>query len=115
MQSESWMIQTSQRKMTIAVLRKGEAMMLIDSEKVHGHLIEYAYNHQHEFGFHWGDIIKFTPSQVADILAKMPTIEPPTTTWLGSYTPYTCEHCGFHVDSKTRYCPECGRKASNYE
>lgn len=90
-------------------------MRLIDSEKVHGHLIEYAYNHQHEFGFHWGDIIKFTPSQVADILAKMPTIEPPTTTWLGSYTPYTCEHCGFHVDSKTRYCPDCGRRASNYE
>lgn len=37
-----------------------------------------------------------------------------TTTWLGSYTPYQCEKCGFHVDSKTRYCPECGRKAVNY-
>lgn len=45
----------------------------------------------------------------------MPTIEQPVTTWLGSYTPYTCEHCGFHVDSKTRYCPECGRRATNYE
>lgn len=38
-----------------------------------------------------------------------------TTTWLGSYSPYQCEHCGFHVDSKTRFCPECGRKASNYD
>lgn len=37
------------------------------------------------------------------------------TAWLGSYTPYTCEKCGFHVDSKTRYCPDCGRRASNYE
>ena len=38
-----------------------------------------------------------------------------TTTWLGSYTPYTCKHCGFHVDSKTRFCPECGRRAVNYD
>lgn len=41
-----------------------------------------------------------------------PTIEPPTTTWLGSYSPYTCEKCGYHVDSKTRYCPDCGRRAA---
>lgn len=33
------------------------------------------------------------------------------TTWLGNYSPYTCERCGFHVDSKTKYCPECGKKA----
>ena len=38
-----------------------------------------------------------------------------TTTWLGSYSPYTCEKCGFHVDSKTRYCPDCGRRADNYD
>ena len=37
--------------------------------------------------------------------------EIPTTTWIGSYSPYQCEKCGFHVDSKTNYCPECGRKA----
>lgn len=35
------------------------------------------------------------------------------TTWLGDFSPYTCEHCGFHVDSRTKYCPECGRKAVN--
>jgi hypothetical protein len=34
-----------------------------------------------------------------------------TTTWLGDFSPYTCKHCGFHVDSMTKYCPECGRKA----
>lgn len=38
-------------------------------------------------------------------------IHPLTTTWLGSYSPYTCKHCGYHVDSRTKYCPECGRKA----
>ena len=34
-----------------------------------------------------------------------------TTKWLGDFSPYTCQHCGFHVDSMTKYCPECGRKA----
>lgn len=38
-----------------------------------------------------------------------------TTTWLGDFSPYQCEKCGYHVDSKTRYCPDCGRRASNYE
>ena len=37
-----------------------------------------------------------------------------TTTWLGNYCPYRCEHCGRYVDSKERYCPNCGRKAVNY-
>ena len=36
------------------------------------------------------------------------------TTWLGSYSPYTCEKCGKHADSKTPYCSFCGRKAVNY-
>ena len=37
------------------------------------------------------------------------------TTWLGDFSPYQCKHCGRYVDSKTRYCPECGRRASNYD
>lgn len=53
--------------------------------------------------------------EIKERLDDAPTIEPPTTTWLGSYSPYTCEKCGYHVDSKTRYCPNCGRKASNYD
>ena len=44
-----------------------------------------------------------------------PTIEPPTTTWLNPYSPYTCQHCGKHTDSKTPFCAWCGRRASNYE
>lgn len=37
------------------------------------------------------------------------------TTWLGNFCPYRCGHCGRYVDSKERYCPNCGRKAVNYE
>ncbi len=48
---------------------------MIDSGNVHGYLLEYAYAHQADLGFRLGDIIKFTPSQVADILAKMSTID----------------------------------------
>ena len=43
------------------------------------------------------------------------TIEPPTTTWLGDFCPYKCEHCGHYSDSKTPYCAWCGRKAVNYD
>ena len=38
-----------------------------------------------------------------------------TTTWLGSYCPYTCQYCGKHTDSKTPYCAWCGRRATNYD
>ena len=37
------------------------------------------------------------------------------TSWLGDFTPYVCEHCGKHTDSKTPYCAWCGRKATNYD
>ena len=36
------------------------------------------------------------------------------TTWLGDFSPYQCEKCGKHTDSKTPYCAWCGRRASNY-
>ena len=38
-----------------------------------------------------------------------------TTTWLGNYCPYRCEHCGHYSDSKTPFCAWCGRRASNYD
>lgn len=50
--------------------------------------------------------------EIKERLDATPTIEPPTTTWLGDFSPYTCKHCGYHVDSKTRYCPDCGRRAA---
>lgn len=91
---------------------KGKAMKLTDCEKVHGYLIEYAYAHQSELGFRWGDIIKYTPRQVSEILAKMPNIEPKTAHWIGEHTPFRCSNmeCGHYSDSKTPYCPYCGKK-----
>ena len=50
-----------------------------------------------------------------DALKYANEAEQNTTTWLGDYCPYRCEHCGRYVDSKERYCPNCGRKAVNYE
>lgn len=47
-------------------------------------------------------------------IALQPEIEPPTTIWVGSYSPYHCMNCGKHVDSMTPYCPFCGHKAVNY-
>ena len=44
-----------------------------------------------------------------------PTMYRLETTWLGSYSPYQCKHCGRYVDSKERYCPDWGRRASNYD
>ena len=61
-------------------------------------------------------------SEIPKLINEQPTIKlqatarkQPTTTWLGDFSPYTCKHCGYHVDSRTKYCPECGRKASNYD
>lgn len=48
-------------------------------------------------------------------LEDTPTIEPPTTEWLGNHTPFRCKRCGHYTDSKTPYCAYCGRKAINYE
>ena len=51
-------------------------------------------------------------SIVSDIKA-LPSAHP-TTTWLGSYPPYTCEKCSELSMGMTPYCPFCGRKAVNY-
>lgn len=50
-----------------------------------------------------------------DVIKAQEEREKNTTTWLGNYCPYRCEHCGRYVDSKERYCPNCGRRATNYE
>jgi hypothetical protein len=38
-----------------------------------------------------------------------------TTTWLGNFCPYRCEHCWQYTDSKTPFCAWCGRRANNYD
>ena len=83
-------------------------MRLIDADTLKKKLFVF------DMEFHDGHHQKYYVYKEKDV-DDAPTIEPPTTTWLGSYSPYTCEKCGFHVDSKTRYCPDCGRRASNYE
>ena len=50
-----------------------------------------------------------------DALKYANEAEQNTTTWLGNFCPYRCEHCGHYSDSKTPYCAWCGRRASNYE
>lgn len=56
------------------------------------------------------------PKDVFGYIAGFPVADVrETTTWLGNYCPYTCQHCGKHTDSKTPYCAWCGRRANNYE
>lgn len=63
------------------------------------------------------NVCKRSPSKSMRVWYSISALPSATqnTTWLGSYSPYNCEKCGYHVDSKTRYCPDCGRRASNYE
>lgn len=42
-----------------------------------------------------------------------PTIEPPTTEWIGNHTPFRCKRCGHYSDTRTPYCAYCGRRADN--
>lgn len=48
-------------------------------------------------------------------LEDAPTIEPPSTEWLGNHTPFRCKRCGHYSDTRTPYCAYCGKKANNYE
>ena len=63
------------------------------------------------------NVCKRSPSKLIRVwysISALPSATQ-TTTWLGDFSPYTCKHCGYHVDSKTRYCPDCGRRATNYD
>ena len=42
-----------------------------------------------------------------DILKRLPSANH-TGKWIGSYTPYVCDQCGKHSDSKTNFCWNCG-------
>ena len=63
------------------------------------------------------NVCKRSPSKSMHVWYSISALPSATqnTTWLGDFSPYTCEYCGYHVDSKTRYCPECGRRATNYD
>lgn len=81
-------------------------MRLIDADELIYESIDSSDTARNEYYYGTG-IVAIRKEDIDDA----PTIEPPTTTWIGSYSPYTCKCCGFHVDSRTKYCPECGREA----
>lgn len=54
-------------------------------------------------------------TRLKHMIADTPTIEPPTTEWLGNHTPFRCKRCGHYSDTRTPYCAYCGKKANNYE
>ena len=85
-------------------------MRLIDADA----LIE-AWRKKHNIGEDDYGAVFVGYSEIARLINKQPTIEPPTTTWLNPYSPYKCKHCGKHTDSKTPFCAWCGRKAENYD
>ena len=79
------------------------------------HMVEVTMHYEDKTEWRrWSAVLTERSAFKYDI-ADAPTIEQPTTTWLNPYSPYTCKHCGYHVDSKTRYCPDCGRRATNYD
>lgn len=85
--------------MVIVTGRKGEAMMLIDIDD--------------DRNCYCGECGEYERWNIdPDVIAEA---EQNTTTWLGDFCPYRCEHCGHYSDSKTPFCAWCGRRASNYE
>ena len=58
-------------------------------------------------------VAKITTCGAIREIDLMPTIEPPTTEWLGNHTPFRCKRCGHYSDSRTPYCTYCGKKAIN--
>jgi hypothetical protein len=133
MQIQEWLVSLrtwDNPKMVFVTGRKGEAMSrLIDADELKKRIpITYADEFENcrrcSLLHDW---------EVEDIVDDAPTIvefegdinkvivkgeeyhKQLTTTWLGNYCPYRCEHCGHYTDSKTPFCAWCGRKAVNYE
>ena len=88
----------------------GDRMRLIDADKLCKDLVSIFKSSN--VGRKNGKT-KFSDAIISTILLQ-PPVEPPTTVWVGSYSPYTCLNCNKHADSKTPYCSFCGRKAVNY-
>ena len=63
------------------------------------------------------NVCKRSPSKLMRVWYSISALPSATqdTTWVGNFCPYKCDYCGRYVDSKTRYCPDCGRRASNYD
>lgn len=75
-------------------------MRLIDADAINIHDISPVY----------GFVVMGITEEDIDL---EPTIEPLTTEWLGTHTPFRCKQCGHYSDSRTPYCAYCGKKAVN--
>ena len=82
-------------------------MRLIDADALIEDLLYAEMGKVHKFCFPCKEIL-----QKIDV---QPTIEPPTTEWLGNHTPFRCKRCGHYSDTRTPFCAYCGKKAINYE
>lgn len=87
---------------------------LIDADAVLYALVEEGHDNATKYGFRLGDTIKFTPTQVDEIVSRMPTIEERKK---GKWIEYIPEHgqcpfCGNQVDllggKANNFCGECG-------
>lgn len=95
-------------------------MRSIDADAVLYALVEEGYNNATKYGFRLGDTIKFTPTQVDEIVSKMPTVEPERKTghweldWKNNKA--TCSECGhtfkdaFDIDNWDNFCRHCGTR-----
>lgn len=94
-------------------------MRPIDAESVLYALVEEGQNNATKYGFHIGDTIKFTPTQVDEIVSKMPTVEPEHKT--GRWEEYffdgpmarrpralMCSCCDAICLFAHNFCPNCG-------
>lgn len=94
-------------------------MRPIDAESVLYYLVEEGQNNATKYGFRIGDTIKFTPTQVDEIVSKMPIVEPERKT--GKWKEYIfdgpmgqrpkalrCSCCNALCVFAYDYCPKCG-------
>lgn len=51
--------------------------------------------------------IPTTAIRAKHVIEKLPSANH-TGKWIGNYTPYVCDQCGKHSDSKTNFCWNCG-------
>lgn len=84
-------------------------MRLVDADAVLYALVEEGQNNATKYGFRLGERIKFTPTQVDEIVDRMPTIEERKTgKWIDGYKRQTCSVCKQKGYRSWNFCPNCG-------
>ena len=98
-------------------------MRLIDADAVLYALVEEGHDNATKYDFRLGDTIKFTPTQVDEIVSRMPTIEPERKKgkWIDAVLPndsgglqvQVCDQCNTffplaYTGGGHNFCPNCG-------